>query len=123
MQTIVAAAALVALMLSFQIPAWAQAGPATLRLVIVDETRSALPAATVSVYTVDGNPGITVKTDAKGVALFPSLPEGLVEVYARTDGRTPYIEAATLRRGENTQTVMLLRRPADDDEGADLSTP
>ena len=90
------------------VPASAQAGaPARLRLLVVDQTNAAVPAATVTIYTLDGNPALTVKADEKGVALFPALPVGMAEIHARVPGLAPYIEKTTLGRGDNTQTVTL----------------
>jgi hypothetical protein len=86
----------------------AQAGaPARLRLLIVDQANAAVPAAAVTIYTLDGNPAVTVTADEKGVALFPSLPVGMAEIYARVPGLAPYIEKTTLERGENVQKVTL----------------
>ncbi|HEX5107424.1 MAG TPA: carboxypeptidase-like regulatory domain-containing protein [Vicinamibacterales bacterium] len=103
--------ALAALLLTaslLPVAASAQAGaPARLQLVVVDQTNVPVPAATVTIFTLDGNPAVTVKTDEKGVAQFPALPVGLAEIYARVPGRVPYIEKTTLQRGDNTQTVTL----------------
>jgi hypothetical protein len=93
-----------------QVPASAENSAdarAHLRLVVVDDTNSAVPAATVSVFTIDGNPGVTVTADEKGVAEFSSLPAGMVQIWARFPGLSPYIEKAKLERGENTQKVVL----------------
>jgi hypothetical protein len=90
------------------VSASAQAGaPARLRLLVVDQANIAVPAATVTIFTLDGNPAVTVTADEKGVAQFPSLPTGLAEIYARVPGLSPYIEKATLQRGENVLTVTL----------------
>jgi hypothetical protein len=94
-----------------QMPARAEApARAQLRLFVADETRTALSGAAVTVFTLDGNPGITVTADEKGVATFPDLPVGLVEIYARRAGHAPYIEATRLQVGENAQTATLQSR-------------
>jgi len=96
------------------VPAFAEAeARASLRLVVVDEANAAVPNATVTIYTLDGNPGITVTADEKGVALFPSLPTGMAQVHARRQGLTPYIEKTTLQGGQNAQTVTLHSRASE----------
>jgi hypothetical protein len=104
--------ALAALLLTtasvLQIPASAQADTrAQLRLLVVDQTNAALPGATVTIFTLDGNPGVTVTADKKGVAVFPALATGLAEIVAKSPGLAPYIEKTTLQSGVNTQTVTL----------------
>jgi hypothetical protein len=82
-----------------------------LRLRIVDQTRGVLPAAKVTIYTLDGQPSKTVTTDANGVALFKTLPAGAAQVHASFPGFAPYIEATTLKPGRNVQTVTLRLAP------------
>jgi hypothetical protein len=92
-------------------PALAQAkAPAQLRLLVVDQTNAVLPGATVTIYTLDGNPGITATADEKGVAIFPAMPVGMAQIHARFAGFAPYIEKTTLQRGDNSQTVTLRSR-------------
>lgn len=94
-----------------EVPALAQADVhAQLRLLVVDQTNTAVPAATVTIYTLDGNPGVTVTADEKGVAVFPVLPIGMAQIHARFPGFAPYIEKTTLQRGDNQQTVTLHSR-------------
>lgn len=115
MRTHTALAALLILTASvLQLPALAHGGDtrARLRLFVVDETSSALPAATVTIYTLDGNPGITVTADENGVAVFRSLPAGKAQLHARLPGFTPYIEVTSLQGGQNAQTVTLSSRTA-----------
>jgi hypothetical protein len=103
-----------------QVPASAQTDArAQLRLVVVDDTNSAVPAATVSIYTIDGNPGVTVTADERGVAVFPSLPAGMVQIHARFPGLAPYIDKTRLVGGQNTQTVTLHSK----DKVTDTSKP
>jgi hypothetical protein len=61
----------------------------------------------VTVFTLDGNPGVTATADRNGVVVFETLPAGLTQIYARTTGYAPFIEKTTLRRGKNAQTVSL----------------
>ena len=93
------------------VPAFAEGeSRASLRLVVVDQTNAVVPSATVTIYTLDGNPGITVTADDKGVAVFPSLPTGMAQIHARRQGLKPYIEKTTLHGGENAETVTLYSR-------------
>ena len=86
----------------------AQAGPpAQLRLLLVNQQNAALPHATVTVYTLDGKPGVTVTADDKGIALFPSIATGLAQIVAKSSGLAPYIDKTTVKSGMNTQTVVL----------------
>jgi hypothetical protein len=94
-----------------QAPAHAEADTrAHLRLLVVDQANAALPAATVTLFTMDGNPGVTATADEYGVAVFPDLPVGVAQIYARLTGYGPYIEGTTLRGGSNAQTVTLHSR-------------
>jgi hypothetical protein len=89
-------------------PGVAHAGaPAQLRLLVVNQQNAALPHATVTVYTLDGKPGVTVTTDDKGVALFPSVSTGMAQIVARSSGFSAYIDKTTVHAGVNTQTLML----------------
>ena len=98
-----------------QAPATAQTETrAQLRLLVVDRANVPLPSATVTLFTLDGNPGVTVTADEKGVALFPATAVGLAEIVARHPGHSPYIEKATLKAGSNAETVTL--HPVVDEE-------
>jgi hypothetical protein len=115
MRTYTALAALLLLALS-ALHVHATAGSDTqaraqLRLLVLDRTQAPLPGATVTVFTVDGNPGTTVTADDKGIAQFPVLPAGLVQVYVRFPGFTSYAEKATLKGGANKETVVLELAP------------
>ena len=66
-----------------------------------------LSSATVTVYTLDGNPGVTAKTDAEGKVVFAKLGPGMAQVVARAAGYEAYIEKTTLQTGENVQTLKL----------------
>jgi len=81
--------------------------PAQLRLLIVDQNNAALPRATVTIYTLDGNPGVTVTADDKGVATFAPVAAGLTEIVAKSKGFSPYIDKTIVKAGENSQTVTL----------------
>jgi len=92
-------------------PVQAETGDrAQLQVVVVDQVNVGLPAATVTIFTLDGNPGITVKADKKGVVSFPKLPVGLAQIRVVSPGLAPYIEAITLTGGATTQTVTLKPR-------------
>jgi hypothetical protein len=94
-----------------QVPAFAESeARAQLRLIIVDETNSPLPAALVTIYSVDGNPGRDVTADDKGVVVVPSLPVGFAQIHARFPDHAPYIEATRLKSGENVMKLMLPSR-------------
>jgi hypothetical protein len=84
---------------------------AQLRLRIVDQSRAVLPLARVTIYTLDGNPGITVTADERGVASFPALPSGLAQIHATFPGFSPYIEGMRLHPGTNAATVTLRLAP------------
>ena len=91
-----------------QVPMLADAhSHAQLRLLVVDQNNAALPHATVTIYTLDGNPGVTVTADEKGVATFSPVAVGVAEIVAKSKGFSPYIDKTTLKPGENTQTVTL----------------
>jgi hypothetical protein len=90
------------------VPMLADARPhAQLRLLIVDQNNAALPHATVTIYTLDGNPGVTVTADENGVATFSPVAVGLTEIVAKSKGFSPYIDKATLTAGDNMQTLTL----------------
>ena len=115
-------AALAALLLPgfllFQVPAGAQTRTdAQLRLLVVDQNNVVLPSATVTLFTLDGNPGVTVTADAKGEAVFPATAVGMAEIVARHPGHAPYIDKTTLKAGKNVQTISL-RRKAESAESA-----
>ena len=90
-------------------------GPSTsgsqLRLRVVDQSRAVLPLATVTIYTLDGNPGRTVTADEHGVVSFPALPSGLTQIHVKFPGFAPYIEGMRLQPGKNTATVTLHLAP------------
>jgi hypothetical protein len=105
------AALLLVTAFTLQVP-FARAGThAQLRLLVVDQTNAPLPAATVTVYTLDGNPGVTVTADEKGVAVFHALPTGMTQIHAQFPGFARHVGKATLQRGQNAQTVTLRIAP------------
>jgi len=110
MRTHTSLAALLLLSLSFlQVPASAQADRrAQLQLLVVNQANAVVSGATVTIFTLDGNPAITVTTNRDGVATVRDLPTGMAEVYARYGSLVPYIEKTTLQPGGNAQTVRLL---------------
>ena len=72
-----------------------------------------MPGATVTIYTLDGNPGVTVQADAQGVATFESVAPGLTQVVTRAGGFGASIRKMTLRAGDNAGTVTLHRASSD----------
>jgi hypothetical protein len=109
MRTHTALAALLFAAASFlQVPASAHPNAASqLQLRVVDQADLPLSGATVTVYTLDGNPGVTAKTNAEGKVVFEQLGPGMAQVVARATGYAAYIEKTTLQAGENLQTVKL----------------
>lgn len=109
MRTHTAFAALLVLTVAvLQVPAFAESEPkAHLRLTVVDETQTPVPAAKVTVYTTDGRPGIDLTADQKGEITLGGLPTGFAQIYARDAHRGSYAEAHTLTRGRNVLTVAL----------------
>ena len=84
---------------------------ATLRLLIVDETNAVLPNATVTVYTLDGNPGVRATADEYGVVYLPEVAPGLTQIVASYPGFSPALEKATLKAGRNAQVMTLQLAP------------
>ena len=113
MRTNTALAALVLLTATlFSGSAFAQTDSrAQLQLRDDDQTNAAVPAATVTIYTLDGKPGQTVKTNEQGIAVFPALPAGMAQIRAQYPGFSPYAEKAALRKGENIRTLTLTIAP------------
>jgi hypothetical protein len=89
----------------------AETSPATLRLVVVDQTNAVLPHATVSIYTLDGNPGVRATADEHGVVYLPVVSAGLTQIVASYPGFAPSLKKATLRSGDNRGTVKLHLAP------------
>ena len=106
------AAILLATAALFQVPASAHTDTrAKLQVRIVDQTNAVLSHATVTLFTLDGNPGVTLTSDEKGIVLFPSVASGLTQIVVKYPGFSPAIDKATLKAGDNTQTVMLHLAP------------
>jgi hypothetical protein len=89
----------------------AETSPATLRLLVVDQTNAVLPHATVTIYTLDGKPGVRATADEHGIVYLPSVPAGLTQIVASYPGFAPSLEKATLKRGQNLETVKLRLAP------------
>jgi hypothetical protein len=98
MRTYTALAALLLLALTaLSLPTVAGADtPAQLRLLVVDKTGAPLPAAKVTVFTLDGKPGRTITADSKGYATFSTVPVGVAQVRVQFPGFRPFDEKATL---------------------------
>jgi len=104
--TAVAALLLAAVTMSSTVSA-EPARAAQFHVQVVDGRNVALPGATVTIYTLDGNPGVTATADAKGVVRFESIAPGMTQVVARSDQFAPSIDKVTLEAGDNTRTVTL----------------
>jgi hypothetical protein len=89
----------------------AETRQATLRLVVVDQTNAVLPHATVSVYTLDGNPGVRATADEHGIVYLPSIASGLTQIVASYPGFSPSLSKTTLKAGENQGTIKLRLAP------------
>lgn len=89
----------------------AETSQATLRLVVVDQTNAVLPHATVSIYTLDGNPGVRATADEHGVVYLPAVAAGLTQIVASYPGFSPALEKTTLKSGDNRGTVKLHLAP------------
>lgn len=88
------------------VPASAEtAHNAQLHLRVVDSRNAALAGAAVTVYTLDGKPGVTAIADANGIASFPSVATGLAQVVATSPSFGTSIDKVTLHAGHNAQTV------------------
>jgi hypothetical protein len=89
----------------------AETPQATLRLLVVDQTNAVLPHATVSIYTLDGQPGVRATADEHGIVYLPSMAAGLAQIVASYPGFSPALEKATLKAGDNLETVKLRLAP------------
>ena len=89
----------------------AETPQATLRLLVVDQTNAVLPHATVSIYTLDGQPGVRATADEHGIVYLPSMAAGLTQIVASYPGFSPSLEKATLKAGDNLETVKLRLAP------------
>ena len=108
MRTTLALAALLIAASLNAAPASAEARPqATLRLTIVDQTNAVLPHAVVTIYTLDGNPGVRATADEHGVVFLPAIAAGLTQIVASHPGFAPALEKTTLKAGANAGTVRL----------------
>jgi hypothetical protein len=83
----------------------------TLRIVVMDETHAVLPHAVVTVYTLDGNPGVRATADEHGIVYLPNVAPGLTQIVASFPGFAPALDKATLKAGDNKATVMLHLAP------------
>ena len=109
--TAIAAAALFAASM-LQLPGTAQAETrAKLQLRVVDQTNAVLPHASVTIYTLDGKPGVTATADDKGVVVFPTVPAGLTQIVAKFPGFATSVDKTTLKAGNNAQTVTMHLAP------------
>jgi hypothetical protein len=102
--TVVAALLMVAAAMS---PVAFASGPAQLHVQVLDDRHAPLAGASVTAYTLDGNPGVTVTADENGVATFESVAAGMTQIVARSAPFAPSIDKATLKAGDNTRIVSL----------------
>lgn len=109
MRITIAFTSLLLLTLSFMHPAAAATGRARahLQLLVVDQAQAPLARAAVTVYTLDGRPGVTVKTDTQGHAVWPDVATGTTQIVAKAAGYQTSIDKVTLHVGDNTRTVTL----------------
>ena len=85
------------------------AGPsrAHLQVQVLTDRNASLPGAPRTIYTLDGNPGVSARADAQGVVTFESVAPGLTQVVAVSEHYATSIDKVTLQAGENAQTVTL----------------
>ena len=107
MRTHTAVAALLITVATMSSAVFAGPSRAQLHVQVVSDRNAALPGATVTIYTLDGNPGVSAKADAQGVARFESVAPGLTQVVAVSEHFTSSIDKVTLRAGDNASTVTL----------------
>ncbi len=81
--------------------------PAELKVQVYNERHAEMPGASVTIYTLDGNPGVTVIADDHGVARFDTVAAGMTQIVARSSHFAPSISKVTLQPGDNVQTVTL----------------
>jgi len=85
----------------------ANANPAQLRVVVLDQTGAGIPSAAVTI-TAQGETPMKVEGDQRGLATAAALPVGTLRLHVEAPGFLPYDAPVTLRRGANTQTVTLM---------------
>ena len=85
-------------------PLLAQAPPpaaqAQLRVTVLDQTGAGIPAAQVTV-TAQGTAPVNIAADERGLAAFPVLPIGAVQLHVDAPGFVSFDAPITLRRGAN----------------------
>jgi hypothetical protein len=74
---------------------------------VVDGRNAPLPGASVTIYTLDGKPGVTATANAQGVARFESVAPGMTQVVVQSDRFASSIDKVTLDAGDNTRMVRL----------------
>ena len=86
---------------------FAEPARAQLHVQVVSERNASLAGATVTIYTLDGNPGVSAKADAQGVATFETVTPGLTQIVVSSERFASSIDKVTLRAGDNASTVTL----------------
>ncbi len=84
----------------------AQSGPATLKVVVVDQTGAALITASVTVADPSGVPK-TYPVDDRGEVTLPDLGIGTYTIRADAEAFESFEGPVTLKRGANTITISL----------------
>ena len=107
MRTHTAVAALLIAVATMSSAVFAGPSRAQLQVQVMSDRNVSLPGATVTIYTLDGNPGVSAKADAQGVVTFDAVTPGLTQVVAVSEHFATSIDKVTLRAGDNTQMVKL----------------
>jgi hypothetical protein len=107
MRTHTAVAALLIAVATMSSAVFAEPARAQLHVQVVSERNASLAGATVTIYTLDGKPGVSAKADAQGVATFESVTPGLTQVVVSSERFASSIDKVTLRAGDNASTVTL----------------
>jgi hypothetical protein len=81
--------------------------PAELKVQVINDRHAELPGASVTIYTLDGKPGVTVLADDHGVATFETVSEGMTQIVARSAHFGQAVTKVTVQPGDNAQLVML----------------
>jgi hypothetical protein len=107
MRTHTAVAALLIAVATMSSAVFAGPSRAQLQVQVMSDRQVSLPGATVTIYTLDGNPGVSAKADAQGVATFESVAPGLTQVVAVSGQYSTSVDKVTLSAGANARTVTL----------------
>jgi len=81
--------------------------PAELKVQVLNDRHAPLAGASVTIYTLDGNPGITATADENGTATFDSVADGMAQIVASSPHFNRAVSKVVLQPGDNTQVVRL----------------